>query len=775
MSDLPPMIYGIRHHGPGSARAVLAALERDQPDALAVEMPADLQSALQHLDDADLVPPISLVAYNPKDVRQALYYPLAKFSPEWVAMRWAAERGIPIHAIDLPAPMMLAVSALRRAGTGRFAQRTVSQVRIDPLGKLAMLAGYTDRERWWERTFELSLADANIFPAIKELIGALREQYPTAIDEECRLREMHMAKCLLAIEKDGAERIAVVCGAWHAPVLAKAERKKTARGYAAAKRGLKHPKLEHVWIPYTYERLRSGGGYGAGVPSPVWYGLLFDQPQQATEQYLTRMARELRELGHPASTAQVVDAVSLAHSLTSLRELELPGLDEVHEAALGTLAEGSTVRLQAVQQRVESLRTTGRVPTDFATLPLQRDLEARLKAVRLGKAYRDMEKVTKSFDLRKPTHLAASQLLCQLLLLEIPFGNRHEAATGAQGTFKESWTLHWEPQFALRLLTCHTLGTTIAGAAASALRERMDAESDLPALTAAVDLLILAGLFGELSEVTRRIRTVATETVDVWQVARALPALLRLGRYASLRLGETSYVASLITTLLPKLAAGLVEASSNVDDEVAYEGFTALKKLQPYLGMSPDASGSELWYSALRKVVAGRRTHPLLRGFALRSLVDADRVKFEDTDRWLQASLGRGVRLSESALFVEGFLYSSALVLLHQPQVLQLFDAWLISIEPAEFRSLLPALRRTFAQFPLAERRKLSSLLLTPATPVASPNQDSVATVFEPSSLGLSAKLVTALKGWLAPNPELVDEGYAEAAAPESSASTSSP
>ena len=132
--------YGIRHHGPGSARALRAALEADPPEVLAVEMPADFGALLKDIGLVDLRPPIAMVAYVPMDVSRALYYPLASFSPEWVAMRWAVERGIPIEPVDLPAALMVALADGDKRRSG---------LRVDPLGEIAQLAGYTDRERWW--------------------------------------------------------------------------------------------------------------------------------------------------------------------------------------------------------------------------------------------------------------------------------------------------------------------------------------------------------------------------------------------------------------------------------------------------------------------------------------------------------------------------------------------------------------------------------------------------------------------------------------------------
>ena len=54
-ADAPgPRLFGIRHHGPGCARSVRAALEAWRPDAVLVEGPADAQGALAFAGHAGL-------------------------------------------------------------------------------------------------------------------------------------------------------------------------------------------------------------------------------------------------------------------------------------------------------------------------------------------------------------------------------------------------------------------------------------------------------------------------------------------------------------------------------------------------------------------------------------------------------------------------------------------------------------------------------------------------------------------------------------------------
>jgi hypothetical protein len=40
--------------------------------------------------------------------RRSAFYPLAVFSPEWVALQWAVEHGVEVHFADLPAAVALA-------------------------------------------------------------------------------------------------------------------------------------------------------------------------------------------------------------------------------------------------------------------------------------------------------------------------------------------------------------------------------------------------------------------------------------------------------------------------------------------------------------------------------------------------------------------------------------------------------------------------------------------------------------------------------------------
>ena len=123
-------LLGIRHHGPGSARSVVAALDELQPSIVLVEAPADATPALRWVGVEGLVPPVALLGYVVDDPRRAVFAPLASFSPEWQAVAWANDRQVMVEAIDLPLANSLA--------DGRDAPALLDEgAPVDPLASLA--------------------------------------------------------------------------------------------------------------------------------------------------------------------------------------------------------------------------------------------------------------------------------------------------------------------------------------------------------------------------------------------------------------------------------------------------------------------------------------------------------------------------------------------------------------------------------------------------------------------------------------------------------------
>ena len=429
-------VLGIRHHGPGSARAVLTALEDLQPDRVLIEGPPEADALVPLVADPDLVPPVALLAYRNDTPAAAAFWPFAVFSPEWQALTWSARHQVPVGFMDLPAAVLLA----DRAEPDRQ-PRPKPSVRTDPIAVLAEVAGYDDPERWWEDVIE-NRRDGDPFDAVADAMTAVRSDRPET-DQRTLQREAHMRKTLRSAQKAGARRIAVVCGAWHAPALT--GKLPTVSADTALLRGLPTAKVTATWVPWTHSRLAFSSGYGAGVDSPGWYRHLFTDTEHGLERWMTRSAGVLRQHDLPTSTAHVIEAVRLARALAQLRGRPEPGLTEVTDATRAVLCEGSETAVGFILRDAVVGEELGRVPDSAPMVPLEADLRATAKSLRL-KYEPTAKEIT--LDLRHQNDLRRSHLWWRLRILGIDWASPAEVA--GTGTFKEGWTLAWRPELSVR-------------------------------------------------------------------------------------------------------------------------------------------------------------------------------------------------------------------------------------------------------------------------------------------------------------------------------------
>jgi Family of unknown function (DUF5682) len=497
-------VFGIRHHGPGSAKSLVKAFDEWLPDCVLVEGAPDADNLIHHVSNEGLKPPVALLVYNPKNLQQASYYPFAEFSPEWQAMKWALEKTVPVSFMDLPLSLSFSVENKNslvpvidfleeegnilkneentEGGIDSANKKPKSRIQNDPLHYMADLAGYSDSERWWEITFEQNDNPIEIFETILDMMTVLRKELNRLESTETLLREAYMRKIIRKAQNDGFNRIAVVCGAWHAPVLAQIQNFKEKMDNDALK-GLKKLTTEATWVPWSYDRLSRDSGYGAGVVSPAWYELLFGKRPNATVRWMTKAARLLRKEDLSASSAHSIEAVRLAETLAILRGRSIAGLDELEEAALSIFCDGYDTPMKLVREKLVIGDVIGRVPPEIPQVPLQRDLEASVKTARLSKEYTTSEAITKELDLRKEINLFASHLLHRLVLLNIPWGKPMKGSRYKQGTFKEIWKLLWKPDYAIRIIEAAQWGNTVEEAATNFVIKRVDTLTTLAELT----------------------------------------------------------------------------------------------------------------------------------------------------------------------------------------------------------------------------------------------------------------------------------------------------
>lgn len=716
-------VFGVRHHGPGCARSLVAALEALQPAAVLIEGPPDADELIPAVTQEGMTPPVALLVHQADDPRQSVFYPFAEFSPEWQALRWAVAHGVPVRFMDFPWCHRFAlrnepavVPNPEATETPAAPEAAPNEIRQDPLSWLARADGYSDSERWWNDRVEERGDPTGLFAAVLEAMTALRTELalPDALDE--RRREAWMRRVIRETQRDVLGELAVVCGAWHAPVLAQPP--KVAADNDLLK-GLPKVKVAATWVPWTFARLCSASGYGAGIDSPGWYEHLWQHRQdpQLTARWLTRVGRVLRGRDLDASTAQVIDGVRLAEHLAAFRGRPIPGLPEMNEAALAVFCHGDRFPLRLVSRELIVGDRLGAVPEGMARVPLQQDIESTRKRLRLKPT---ASQTPLELDLRESNGLERSRLLHRLALLSIPWGRLAKAA-GGKGTFKENWMLEWKPEFAVAIIDAARFGNTLETASVGAVAHQAGEGATLDTLCGLLESALLADLPAANTLLLTRIQDEAARGDDVLRLMRAVPALARMARYGNVRQTDASKVLPILDGFIARAHAGLQGAVNGLDDEAASAWSAAWRDYHGALGLL-ESTGLPDWLVLLARIVDHDGAHPLLAGLAARLLMEAGRLGPADATRVLARALSRGQVPSHAAGWVEGFLSGHGAVLVHDPHLLPLIEAWVSGLPEDNFTAVLPLLRRTFATFAVPERARIAMRLGTAAPAGAAAN-----------------------------------------------------
>lgn len=749
-------LFGIRHHGPGCARSLLAAFDDWRPDCLLIEGPPEAEALVQLAAHEGMQPPVALLSYCPDQTALAVYHPYAEFSPEWQALRWALAAQVPVRFIDLPLVHALALVQAGRdeaaaasepdapaAGPGQPDRPTVDTSADDsgdtsaddcgdhpdprdPLDWLARAAGHADGESWWNDMVEERGDAHELFAAIEEAMVALRDELGRADRaqdngsapapapgqgergqaREDALREAHMRMGLREARKAGHQRIAVVCGAWHLSALRADVSQKADQ---ALLKGLPKVKVHSTWIPWTYRNLARRSGYGAGVAAPGWYEHLWRSRGDARARsigWLARVARLMRERDLDCSSAHLIEAARLAESLSALRGRPLPGLEELNEATRTVMCMGDDTVLRFIEDALVVGDCLGNVPAEVPAVPLQRDLEQAQKSLRLKP---EALARTLDLDLRQPNDLARSRLLHRLRLLDVPWGELARTGRSARGTFHEVWSLQWQPTFLLRLIEASRWGRTVEQAATARVIDEATQATQLPALAALVDRVLLAELPEAIGPVTQALESRAATTGDALQLMQALPALANAFRYGSVRQTDASLVAHVLDGLIVRACIGLPLACGALDDDAADALRQQLLAAHAAIGLRDAPEQTEAWQRALAVVHQHTGAHTLIAGLACRLLLDQGALDTPEVAQALSLHLSPGSDPGRAAAWLDGFLNRNALVLLHDTRLWALVDQWLAGLGDEHFTRVLPLVRRTFAAFGPGERRDLGS------------------------------------------------------------------
>jgi len=275
----------------------------------------------------------------------------------------------------------------------------------------------------------------------------------------------------------------------------------------------------------------------------------------------------------------------------------------------------------------------------------------------------------------------------------------------------ESWAVRWTEEVDDRLLELADRGTTVAGAAASCLRdERLEAAGDVAACTAVLLRAAQMQLVASVEAVLVAVEQAQAVDDRFDHLVRALTQLRLLGRYrAHLPEGSLARL-ELVGAGLYQRACLRVPSLKGVSDDDLPEALDRLQTLVRYAlsdaGDPPLDLG--LLVGQVRVLVAAEATPAALRGAGCGVLYGLGRLP----ERVLEAEVlgyAAGPRADQVGAFLDGLFLTGRSLLLASSRLQGVVDRVVRELPLATFQQVLPDLRRAFTRFIPSEIEELGA------------------------------------------------------------------
>ncbi len=742
-------VFGVRHLSPSGAWHLRRYLDRIQPELVMVEGLSDAVDLTQHWVKKGTKPPIAILAYTAELPVRTLVYPIAKYSPEYQAVLWAHENKRDLEFIDLPSDVFLGLQDQELRLLQQLSVQQESSVDDETLNpesrtacetthessepedsqslsiydEVARRCGEKDYDSYWERNFEHNLNDDAYRLAAFELGRSLRNDDQDGVrrQAECLVREAYMRRCISRAIKRGvpAEKIVAVVGAYHAPVLDSRSSEMSDEELASL------PKRESklTLMPYSYFRLSAQSGYGAGNASPAYFELMWealnneDLPGLAGK-YLSLVARHVRENGTHRSTAEVIEGVRLARTLSALHDGYAPTLGDLHDAAVTLLGHGELSTIASALAQVDVGTAIGELPKGVSRTSIQEDFDRQLHQLKL-EPYRTTVKKDLNLDLRENRQaksatsafldLSRSSFLHRLRVLQIQFAvplpTQQQSATWA-----ENWTLQWTPESEITLVESVLLGETVELATGYKLKQQIEEASSIHGAATLVHDACQCALPDMMDHARKRLQELSTQSSALPAIAQAAFRLMQVVRYGDVRKFDSSLLVPLIDELFVQGCLGLHD-SANCDARAAVEIADSIDLLNRVALEFHDIIDEALWQKSLQLLSDVDDRNPMLSGLACAILLERNWMDNNALAKEVSRRLSPGIAADLGAGWFEGLSSRNRYGLIARQLLWSHLADYIASLDEEQFRRSLVFLRRAFGAFTPNEKRGIAENL----------------------------------------------------------------
>ncbi|MGL6076693.1 MAG: DUF5682 family protein [Fimbriiglobus sp.] len=739
-------VFGVRHLSPSGAWHLRAYLDSVKPKVVLIEGLADAGDLVHHLVKKGTKPPIAILAYTDAVPVRTLVYPMARYSPEFQAMLWAKENNADVEFIDLPADIFLGLQDVeierraKRAAQAAAAEEstedseegaseeTIEASAPQPEGwrpeqersiyeRIAESAGESSYDSYWERRFEHNLNPESYRLAAYELGRELREQPDEPVwRAENLVREAYMRRRIHEVLATGVKPSQIVCvvGAFHAPVLTDEYPAMTDDELASLRRRTSKLTL----MPYSYFKLSSQSGYGAGNRAPAYFELFWESLQdgkldELPMRYLSEVVRQLRGAGTHRSTAEVIEGVRLARTLAAMKEGSAATLQDLHDAAVTLVGGGELSTIAEAISHVDVGTAIGELPRGVSRTSIQEDFDRQMGRLKLDK-YKKTTAEELTLDLRENRHvktqeaafldLHRSSFLHQLNVLSIGFATPLKRSSSA--TWGESWKLQWSPEHEIALVEAVLLGETVELATAYKFKQTLEVSTNIAEAAKVVHEACQCGLSASMDLARKRLQELSAVSSDLAAIASAATSLSQVVRYGDVRKFDPKPLLPLIDELFVQGSLALFPAS-NCDNQAAATLTESIEELNRISLEHHERVEAELWIRELRKLSDADDRNPMLSGYACAVLLERGLIATEDLAREVSRRLSPGVPADLGAGWFEGLSKRNRAALLARQALWVELAGYVQALDDDQFKRAIVFLRRAFGSFSPQQKRQI--------------------------------------------------------------------
>lgn len=721
--------FPIRHHSPACAHHLLRVIEEYKPEMILIEGPESGNSLISVLTDEATLPPVSLYyTYEDEHGREACYYPMLRYSPEYVALKAAKGLGIPAAFMDLDYRHVsrrteLSVSPAQTEQQDLSFQDETLLASSDFINRLCEKTNCRSFDELWEKVFEIGGLEKSTCAFVQDVftyctLSRMCYTPERLIASGDLLREAHMrARIEEAGEKH--ERVLVITGGFHTYGLIHADVYEIEQVQQEVQSQKRITAMQQQMYPmvYTFAEADRLNGYASGMPYVFFYdqiwGELLRAPGSAyrltTLNVLSRLMRNLLDHEEHVSTSDAIEAYSMIQGLAQLRGKQEGGVYELMDAALSSFVKGElTLATDKPLQELQLLLTgdgIGRVAPNAFHIPIVEDFKTRCTEFKLQ--IRTTGQHKKVLDLyAKPEHRLLSQLFQCISYLVPEFAKRQAGPDWItqrdMNLVRETWEYMYSSRIEARLIENSLYGGTLTAAATRKMEEQMRDIPDHHSGELAQLMLhaLLMGLQETAIQLYAKVRAALRSDGHFLSLCNSLTILNRIHQHRRLLgLSDDPHLPELVAEAYNNAVDKLLQLARTNADE--HEGIIQGLKLLAMLAESSEQQFQDTTFrNQLNELLCDPKLPAQLEGVCIAIASGlGERSRDEIVERGRGYIYGTPEQMRQTALFLQGVFTVARDAFLYEDQLLSELNGLIEQLSYDDFIAMIPEFRLAFTYF----------------------------------------------------------------------------